>query len=406
MRCDCQPCFVNAGGDLVPLERVTFENTAIAETFLQEQLHSNPSLLPVRALDDSFAPLLSLGREIKNIDNLFISPSGRIVIVETKLWRNPEATRTVVAQILEYAGQISSLSYEKFEEACMSGRKPSPLCEMGLFQAVKQTFPKETKPEADFIDSVQKNLRNARFMLLIVGDGIRESIEDILLILHQKPQMLFTFGLVEMHIYEGEGIPGRLIVPQIVAHTQEIVRAVVEVKVQGEAQVSVTIPSEEVVKARTLSEQEFLDAVKEPATRDLFARLMTFTKEFGRLDFTKHSVSARLPFHGTGEIRLFRLWTDGGITFFVIGDQLRKRGLPDDLAREIARKLGKLFPWVRVHWDTAKITESHRVENVAEKCDDLVAIYRQAVEALKEMRSSALSIPDDKEIGDDDEIKE
>ena len=176
--------------------------------------------------------------------------------------------------------------------------KPSPFDEAErLFDLVKKKFPNENISEPSFIDSVQRNLRDARFMLLIVGDGIKENIEDILTVLHQNPQMLFTFGLVEMQIYERDGIPGWLIVPRIVARTKEIIRAVVEVKAQGEAKVSVTIPPEEVDKARTLSEQEFLDAVKEPVERDIFARLMAFTKEFGRLDFTGHTVSARLRLH-------------------------------------------------------------------------------------------------------------
>lgn len=43
------------------------------------------------------APLLSLGREIPtpvgSIDNLFLSRNGYLVVVETTLWRNPEARR-------------------------------------------------------------------------------------------------------------------------------------------------------------------------------------------------------------------------------------------------------------------------------------------------------------------------
>lgn len=405
MRRDCQPCFVNADDGLVPLERVEFTDTAIAESFLQEQLHRNPLLLPVRELNDSFAPLLSLGREIRNIDNLFISPSGRIVIVETKLWRNPEASRQVVAQILDYAGRLSSLTYEEFEEACRSGLKPSPLDDTRLFDLVSRKFPNEKISEAGFIDSVQRNLRDARFMLLVIGDGIRENIEDILTILHQKPQMLFTFGLVEMQIYEGDGVLGRLIVPQIVARTKEIVRAVVEVKVQGEADISVTIPPEGVEKARTLSEQEFLDAVKDSIVRDLFARLMAFTKEFGHLDFTKHSVSARLPFYGTGEIRFFRLWPDGGIVISNFGYQLRKRGLPDDLGWEVAKNIAELFPGVGVKPDKPEITRPLRAEEVVGRCDEFVAIYRRAIEELLKMSPATVSVTD-KDDADDAGVRE
>src|SRR5690242_627905 len=116
MRRDCQPHFVDAEGNLVSLRRVDFGDRAIAEDFLQQQLHKSPSILPVEEIDDSFAPLVSLGREIASVDNLFISPNGRITIVETKLFRSPEATRQVLAQILDYAKRLSSLTYDQFEQ--------------------------------------------------------------------------------------------------------------------------------------------------------------------------------------------------------------------------------------------------------------------------------------------------
>jgi hypothetical protein len=37
--------------------------------------------------------------------------------VETKLWRNPEAHRTVVAQILEYAKNLTSWDYDSVDKA-------------------------------------------------------------------------------------------------------------------------------------------------------------------------------------------------------------------------------------------------------------------------------------------------
>ncbi len=71
MRRDCQPHFVDADGNLVSLHRVDFGNRALGEDFLQQQLHRRPSILPVEEIDDSFAPLVSLGREIGSMDNLF-----------------------------------------------------------------------------------------------------------------------------------------------------------------------------------------------------------------------------------------------------------------------------------------------------------------------------------------------
>ena len=71
------------------------------EGWLQQLIFEHPDLLPVDEFDESFAPLIPIGREVATksgaIDNLYISPVGRLTIVETKLWKNPEKHRTVVA---------------------------------------------------------------------------------------------------------------------------------------------------------------------------------------------------------------------------------------------------------------------------------------------------------------------
>ena len=51
------------------------------------------------------------------IDNLFITPRGDIVLVETKLWRNPQARREVIAQALDYVAALMTMDYASFEAA-------------------------------------------------------------------------------------------------------------------------------------------------------------------------------------------------------------------------------------------------------------------------------------------------
>jgi len=86
-----------------PLRRIRLGDREFSEAYLQEMLHACPELLPIDELDADFGPIVSLGREI---DNLFIAPSGKLTIVETKLWRNPQAIREVLAQILDYANRV------------------------------------------------------------------------------------------------------------------------------------------------------------------------------------------------------------------------------------------------------------------------------------------------------------
>ncbi len=57
------------------------------------------------------------------VDNLMITPSGGLVVVETKLWRNPEARREVVGQVLDYAKDLSRWGYEDLQRAVRTARR-------------------------------------------------------------------------------------------------------------------------------------------------------------------------------------------------------------------------------------------------------------------------------------------
>ena len=111
-------------GSLDKLERMSLDRTGseINEKWLQELIDNAPNVLPVsqvyaRAAGD----LHSMGYEITtsnggSIDNVVISGSGHLIVVETKLWRNHQARREVVAQILEYAQDVKHWDYEKVEK--------------------------------------------------------------------------------------------------------------------------------------------------------------------------------------------------------------------------------------------------------------------------------------------------
>jgi hypothetical protein len=88
------------------------------EHWLQQAIAHNPELVlaPCRAsgltTDERWlfwAKEVTAG-DAGSIDLLLISESGRVGIVETKLAYNPGARREVVAQVLEYAINLSSIS--------------------------------------------------------------------------------------------------------------------------------------------------------------------------------------------------------------------------------------------------------------------------------------------------------
>lgn len=385
------PGIAGEDGQYRGLKKVAFDDKRVAEEYLQQALDQMPNLLPVEEVESSYAPIVSLGREIDNIDNLFISPAGRITLVETKLYRNPEAVREVVAQILDYATRLSKWSYEEFEAALQKGMSPCPVGPDGLYAYVAKQFPDEVLPEDEFIDAVQKNLRTARFLLMVVGDGIRESVEQLLGHLHGSPQMLYTFALVEMQIYENpEVMKGRLILPVVVARTTEVVRSIVRVHTEGPATVDVTVEKEDVAKRsagrrNTLSEDEFFSAVADEKTRSVYRRLLDFAGEIGaELSWGSSAVSIKLPDPGgsSQNLTLFYLQKDGIAGTGWLADQLKKISLPSEIESRMIIRLQAHF-YIRPQKNNSHVLYLHEKASViAEKIDIFMDIFRQTVDEI------------------------
>lgn len=207
-----------------------------SETWLQDLLYRFPESLPIAEIDGGFAGLIPVCREMNTpagpVDVVYITPDGRPVIVEAKLWRNPEARRKVVGQILDYAKELSHWNYESLDAAVRAARRAEDGTEhpRGLFDLARLKAP--DLEEAPFIDSVSQSLRRGDLLLLIVGDGIREGVGAITQFLEGHGTLHFTFGLVEMAIYRlPEG--GHLVQPRVLAQSTIVRRIVVQLEGAG-----------------------------------------------------------------------------------------------------------------------------------------------------------------------------
>lgn len=394
MRRDCQPCIVGEDGSYQSLTRLDLSDRSIREDFLQASLHTSPQILPVCELDQSFSPLVSLGREIQRIDNLFVTPSGRLVLVETKLWRNPESTREAVAQIMDYAQKLRGIRYEDLQSEARSAKDTPLTLDKTIHGLVSEQFPDETEDEADFIDSVNRTLHSARFMLLIVGDGIKENLEGLVDLIQTQPQLLFTFGLIELQLYKQISTNGYLVVPQIVAHSTEIVRAVVKVKTEGRAEVSVSIEPEsrerEGGKQRVkLDEVEFYEMIANSSLREGWRGIIEEAKEFGfELAFSSKSVSLCVP-HPSKEgtpLHVFRMTTSGrAFPHAKIGNRSPKDKEARAVLMVMTSKMGTIFG-IPCNPDKPILVKQPRANEVLGKRDEVLQILRDAfseIEALK-----------------------
>lgn len=212
-------------GSLEKLERMSLDRTGseINESWLQELIDGAPNVLPVsqvyaRATGD----LHSMGREITtsdggSIDNVVISASGHLIVVETKLWRNHQARREVVAQILEYAQDVKNWDYEKVEKLWRKRHGKGKT----LHAAVAPDM-----DEAEWIDLVSDQISAGEIVLLIVGDGIDSRAEKLAETVAGRPAMMFRLALVELRVYSLDD-QRYLVMPSTMAKTAEIQRATV-----------------------------------------------------------------------------------------------------------------------------------------------------------------------------------
>ena len=198
---------------------------AVSEAAIQQLIHEHPTCLPIAEIDPMFSGPVPICTELHTtagpIDNFMVTPSGLPVLVECKLWRNPEMRRQVVSQILDYAKELSRWSSSDLQREASRrlGRSGNALLEL-VRRAGHEV------DEADFNDALTANLRRGRFLLLIVGDGIREGVEAITEYLQQHANLHFAFGLVELPLYQ---LPdgSRIAVPRVLARTTMIRREVI-----------------------------------------------------------------------------------------------------------------------------------------------------------------------------------
>ena len=249
-RSDCNPIIVDdKGSDVRILERIPFVRGNFDESWLQELIRKTPSVVPSGEFEAVFASLAAIGREVGTavgpIDNMFISADGYLVLVETTLWRNPEARREVVGQILDYAKEIARWTFEDLDQTVRDYTRKYEGSSMGVIELMKQRFGLTDAEEISMVDSIMKNIRQGRFLLLIIGDGIRESVEDMVEYLNQNPQIQFTLGLVEIKVYrlQDGDVERRLAIPQIVMRTREVTRAVVIVEGGAGANIHIDLPT-------------------------------------------------------------------------------------------------------------------------------------------------------------------
>jgi hypothetical protein len=133
----------------------------VSEAYIQALVHEHPACLPIAEIDAMFSGPVPICTELNTpagpIDNFMVRPSGLPVLVECRLWRNPEARREVASQILDYARELNRWSSSDVQREVRDRlkRDGNPLLDMvravdpqldeqQFNDALTQTYPPET----------------------------------------------------------------------------------------------------------------------------------------------------------------------------------------------------------------------------------------------------------------------
>jgi len=225
---ECKPAneffFKNEGSDYLSPQVIIAKNPEILVELPDLGLSSTEVVFCAR----EFTSLRGL------IDILIITRSAEVLIIETKLLRNPESVRTVVAQSIDY---VKALSTEDPEE----------IIAKILAKSASQPIDNLLKNDESFQYLLGQNLRTGTFSVLIVGDFIHPNVLGVTESIQSAPHLGFTIYLVELNALMTD--ESTLVLnPKIVANTVEIERSVVRIEIagaNGKYRIESEIPSKE-----------------------------------------------------------------------------------------------------------------------------------------------------------------
>lgn len=261
------PRIIDQDANLRALQPVGTGTQQFDENWLQQLLFAHPDLLPIADIDSTFGTLIPLAREFPvssgYIDVLYATADGQLCLVETKLWRNPEAHRTVLAQLLDYAKDIGRLDYAEFkariEAAASRGGQA-----IDLHEIIRRSLAAHDFDSVDFEANARRALAAGDFLLLIVGDRIRPEVVLLSDIMGAAPHLEFSLALIEMNFYHVQGREAWpvLAVPSVVGRSHEVTRAVVRIRYEEKRpEVEVTSLEETAVSSGRTDLEVFLKSL-------------------------------------------------------------------------------------------------------------------------------------------------
>ena len=309
------PMFISPGKGARTLKRLSKVHREFDESYLQELLVNFPQLLPVNEIRGDAGNLVCIGREVNvgdsgAIDNLYVSTGGYPVVVETKLWKNPQARREVLSQILDYVKELIDKDYEWFDKQWISFSKSREIRSFDLIDKLNE-FSDDELDQQTYIDRFNRALDRGDVIALIVGDGIETRLQSLVSHLcRESAHLRYSLALIELacyHLDDQSDTSELLVVPRIVQEVEPIIRAYVRVDFAKDLEKQLTVtPIFEATddtkgkKRVILSEEEFFNDFERSVGSELRRKTETFYNDildnFGlEPDFKIAAVMLKIP---------------------------------------------------------------------------------------------------------------
>jgi hypothetical protein len=353
---------------------------AKAEVDLQDLILESPSLIPVDEIREDISPLVVAVDEIGlpgsgATDVLAFNSDGDIVIIECKLAANPESKRKVVGQILEYGAYLWEMDYKEVNSRIKkkTGKDLSELVRVAIGKEAGETGKKDEIPEEettaqeweeeDFRKSVEENLNNGSFILVIVVDEINEDLRKIIRFINECSKSAFSFHALEINRFQSANI--EVLVPYL----------------HG---ISTKLPPEP--KRKTWTEEEFFKVLMEkaPDAVDTVKKIYEWanTVKGGGVSFGMGKGIGTFKFNlmkDDKEFTIFIVYTGGRIA-------LHYRSISDKAGKEIAeefhKRLQEIPTFKKIPSDLSKYPEI-KISDVF-KSPENVETFKQAVFRLRD----------------------
>jgi hypothetical protein len=171
-------------------------------------------------------------------DILLLAASGDIIVVEVKLFANPELRdRRVIAQAIDYAASLSALSDKELAGLFSQGK------ENALTPLVSTLFPDEEDPE-ELSATLLSNAKTGKIYVIVACDKAPPGLYELAKSVSAQSYLSFSLDTLEVtpFLSNNEASDYIMFVPNVRLSTEIVARTAITVTYQqGSPEPSVTI---------------------------------------------------------------------------------------------------------------------------------------------------------------------